>query len=1069
MLGYINNKKGFSVSRNGTTDVAYILDHEYSNGYRIVIRAYNRTSGNTYDLANPITFWPIVPYRLRINDVDVINKAWNSSDKSLLTLFNPGLTWSGDTITGWQGDDQEINFTRNQVSWLDGCMSRGAKYTSMKTPSDYYIGTGSQFITVNDDAVSMAVSNKDASADYVILAVCSTIKLSFKHALSLNSSSSSFTTCVYTLPTVLVYEVPRTNTVSCTVSLTPKSWTYNLVSANEWISPTTWKLNPELAVSPDTYLPNFNFSSLSYSKQLPIDFGCIQDITFDGTDLYLAEEMGHVCYDDQQRLWMQVLKKANILVAVGFYTFSTADLLFFPNYFGFLKRADGSRLLNLATHASIDINGTILCVVYSKVDGPFIYFSDTTDPRNIYTVKTITDAKICTVDKYLDGFLLGFDTGGAYHFYYTGAKATVVSRVAASGDRLNNTMDNLKTLAGFSLLGSLTKPVQPKDNKKLLDMATEGSFLNRYDLITDLRKNVMPTSNDYVPKGITNSFGNGTLGASNNYAVFSYKDTEVFMVEYSSTGFNIRSPSNSRIINVGGKLVSDGNSNFPANTQCYLTYNNTNGIITNLQNIATGAIVIGSSGQFVYSLDETVTDNGIWAVFQINNCSGIYRLNTGTTGWESNLGGGEVGCPVDYDFTREDFKFEYDGNYDTFISSAGVNGYWARLKEPITEVTVTRTSTGANLLESDNGINYIQYSSTGACRIHIPVKLNLGSEADALGKVYADSGYSLSDVKVTVKINAPVPITKTFSNIIFRPPSSSIGITSAITKVFNNYIDYTATKTDTNSKIYNLCINEKTKTDANTVPRELTVFKDNINAAAISASTTYRVALQKCTKGDYFYLSWVENISDRSITTPNAGVKSYIKDHRYLISNPTLYIDDVDETDDVYNSSSPYLYLDPGGASVNLKVRFSLNHETFDEGDFNAGLVDTDRYPLVSQISLAAVPARTWPAVRTRMNKMVPLIYIFKKDPPVGAPVTYPNNTDQFATELLATTGAIITTSGYAATTELTGASITVPVTVSKQYQLFLIVKDEYSQYSVFHITSKNKEDNSKTYRTEFT
>jgi hypothetical protein len=204
----------------------------------------------------------------------------------------------------------------------------------------------------------------------------------------------------------------------------------------------------------------------------------------------------------------------------------------------------------------------------------------------------------------------------------------------------------------------------------------------------------------------------------------------------------------------------------------------------------------------------------------------------------------------------------------------------------------------------------------------------------------------------------------------------------------------------------------------------LKTLEATTNSASVPMNATIGTVLSDLKTGSYFFYSWTENLNGISFNK-STPFYSFVKDHRYIISDVAIYLDDIDRTDDIFNTG--YIHRSLGAASVNVKVEYSVTHEDFTvfnrSGD--AILDDSTRYPVILNVYLIAVEKQKW---ATRYQGKIP----------TTVPKTYPNNDYGIAFySHLSTKAYLKKTEAYGSDISLSSVTIDDDITDDGDYQLF--------------------------------
>lgn len=1031
MFGYLNNKKGFVVSRGTTKDTAYVVDDSWCDGRILVYQ--KQTSDVNYTYKG--TLYPVIPYRFILCDPDAI-KCVSSVDGDLISLFNPGLSCDGSYIQGLPNllDTSckfvEINLTQNQAKKL----LHSKDYVVQKDSNRSFVyAAADQYSIGRVTNMSLVVKNIDTNTDCLIISMLSTVRYVIRqenpnrytfasYFLPIISTlySPTYAHAHYSIPVILIYDIVHSN-INYNTRIVPRAWTYGFPS--ECLSELhsgMGKINPSL----DSPLGGFNYNYIAgdniatptATSWFPGDLGSLIDSCTNGTDLFIIS-----CISSKNPgKWLNKL-----------YLFKIDDV-FSQDTSGFLS----STTTYFKTFNTFSFGSFISSCYNNNCVLAGLSMSDSGKPSTILfaanvdgsksEIITVSHSSSVDIEAYNDGFVLGLinTTSKSYQVLSTDSGSSLPYK-------FNNRYINCDLLSeyGFSTLYTVDNMTTAKAESTLTSYYTNTKY---NELGISITSSEAITSQN---PAITNS--------SDFCFLYSFPSqppiTAIF--KYAKNYVVFRFANGNALDSVRQKLLSS------STTSTYAVMNIDSKAIYDCKN---SDIKFGTTGEIFFKNSD---GSNAKVLVQIDNCSGIFRDS--------------VGVQIDPFKTRMDLQFSYYGTKNIYDTTCGSCGYWAVLVKPDVESVLTYND---KKIGESKLLHFVEYDVNGLFKTHIPVELNLSNVFDDENRSYADDGYTLNNISIQTKIYVQNTIIHKVNGLSFSPPSRSISIVPNVSKYLKGSVTLTATKTNALSRIKDGSLNiiQGTMVD-NSTSYGMGNFASKINELSTTATAIHNITPLSAKKGSYFYITWVEEIGGRNLSNATQKIP-VVGGHRYIFDNtssyPKIYLNSVDKTDDIFNSSDPYLYLDPAGGMVSIKVEFSVIHENFSTID---GLTDAQRYPVISQISLLVVPyVGGFPRQILRGKVLyVDFSMVLEEDVPQGAPLTYPNGTNSFAS-YLSYIAAFSGSKSYGGSTTSKTDSITIDVNKSGRYHLFLIVKDEYDQCSVFHITSKNRYNGKKTYRTEF-
>lgn len=1015
--GFVFSRKGFVVSRTTNRDAAYVLRtvDDGRSGQKLTIDIYKKLTGDL-DYTFFKTFIPVLPYRIIVRDVDFPVLTNTSID---IPTFNPGLTHNQVTgkieglpdLTNDFYQFAELNVTRNIAPKFErtrvGQKIGGIEltYTSPK-------------FTLHDTNASICVNPENDETDKIILSVVTQIQM--------RTSDISET---YRIPLILVFSIRLDKDYVKETTYLPDAWTYSDIIPDGIFEKSRYyygQIN-RINTDPETDLWNYNviagkdFSRGGATFFSPGSMGVLIDTATDGTDALVTCATTF----NENSIWNTKIDCCSI-----------SDIFIKTGYFGISYKRKGipitSECVPTMVNSVFKNNIYLSCIsikagnLTSSENDVFSYLIAMADDFSTNSYIKITGAKSLSADMHSDRFLLGLLDGDVFKAYLTVIASSLIATLAAvvSGD-LSVNIAQLESTCSFSRVGDDKPGFATQINNAGFDgNSTENST------------------------GLSRNYNNViyVVGVNNTNSLFIFNNKNGLRLSSLTEGVDHFDSVSTQTINSNANETPD----------LYTVLTCTNGLdIYSIKDYKNSKVTIGTSASFAYS-STNITDDSLELLLEIPGCTGIFALNSV---WSDD----KNGILIDTQKTRQDFRFAYNGNKADYTGGTGLGdyGYWADLIEPEVEIKLIYEDEPISC--TFKSLSFAKYDTDGSCVIQIGLTLDNPPD-DISNTNYKEEGYSLSPITVELTIKSIDQIFKSIENVEFTPPPHSTSITMP-TKTISRSISPTATKSNILSKVPQVTLNQihydSSKDEISPKITRITGAEDLFDQGLLT-SEAFSIDLDSCSKGDYAFVKWNEKLNDRPFLDFKTAIVSYVGGHRYTIGGtPKIYLDGVDKTDAIFNSKEGYVDINPDG-NVIIKVSgFNINHENFSEHDRDEDNVPTDsnRYPLIDKLYLMIVPKQIWPIFYGTS--------VYLENPPVGAPITYPNGTSAFYSRLDELAGANKTDQTINAI-EITNGSIQKTITTAKDYQIFLVVKDEFSQYSIYHITSNLTENNQKTYRTKF-
>lgn len=1073
---YIHNRKGFVVTRYGTRDIAYILNLiESKSGRQLVIETMVSDNGAPFMDDNKV-IKPKIPYRIMTSDLRLVTnlenaKAFNSQDDGAgNVLFNPGITVdSKGLITGLPAPNLfyqpfiELNLDRTGIERVN-YQDIGSNYYPMvwqtkvlegtRNVSEKYIGISDLRLWAQDSKAAIIAIN-NGNTDDLYIAVTTTIRQDgYLHDMIksgdryISQTRWNLSKYQYSLPVLLKLTVSRTDRPNGDVL--PSAWRY-LFPLDKWANDDENQHPFAISQIDENIAGSFYAKSWNYNiipatikndfyegldHTIPLTRGCNWDIVYDENNsrIFSMSAVGNWERADErlaQRINWMVYTLASFSTA--FTSESAGAQLGFFSHDSVISHlsgaSNGNNILFAITH------GRPLTADLSNIS---LYYFNTTGGGAAAAYKGITSCSHGYVEKLGSTFsLIGANlTTKATDVY-------ICPTVAAMGGWNPNQVASFGNLSaqGFTFLGSA-----PNANEPVVKELIEANYL--YELTSNVFRVFFNKFSDDKSLYYIGSPLRGTDARYSSSLLDSIVETFHFpVVDYR---YFRTDGVNSSLFSLPGGVISSSTSNCDTNEYFRLNWNNNLQIVTDYKSSEvyanSGSATIGYWVNPTFSLEE----RGVKIILRILNCSGIFRKGTGAiSDWNPDLGPGQAGVPVNYQYTRPDLSFAYGGYYEGFVTSGGSGNYWAAMLAPSFDLKMIYSTYGDIAVKGSQTLLPVDYDIYGNCSIDIHTYLALDDVQDHMGRSYSDPNYSLSGVVYQLRINTPDNI---FGEGIvnINPPTGSGTISSVggIYKTIASSASFTMTRS--------------AETHITDVYVEKNDVLQSIKLPYIGStplSETFAIGMENFKRGDYLSVSYMPlYLGSRGPSSRPVSQKvTYVKWHKYHVDNVEIWIDGLNKTDDITNSKDPYLYVSPGAGSVQVGVVFDIGHETFSNEAYPSTL--TRVYPIIENTYMMVVPKTYYPPYRPvvlcGVNRQIPLL----ETPPVGSAATYPNCTHDMADLLYnryTTTNANFraTSAPAGSQIELSGETLTAAAVTTGQYHIFLVVEDEFGQRSAWCLTN---------------
>ena len=489
----------------------------------------------------------------------------------------------------------------------------------------------------------------------------------------------------------------------------------------------------------------------------------------------------------------------------------------------------------------------------------------------------------------------------------------------------------------------------------------------------------------------------------------------------------------------------------------------TNNIIVQTNNIITlsGGLVVTPEywvdptlGSGAYTDELIKLSQGIPIVFSIYNCSGIYSTNP----FEFWSGSEVEGVKVDNILTPN-MRFTIAGDSKAYRDAAAWGGgYWATGEN----INITLTHSGINILHATSQtIKSViwHYNLTGFFNLYLNLRLDLTNARTQYPFTHPDfymSGCILSFDMLDK--NGVSVLKKSYSGIVIDPPNTVGSIV-----------------TSTNKTISDVTFNmSRDAIRGSTTYTELhNVIKNNfnMNSKRLESSTpwnykndgisndSFLISNDSMMRGGYCYMQYEPKLAGiKPGVLGEIAYTNYVtncKGHKFNIDNVVLKISTsgifgVDVLNEITNQN-PYIFIDPVNATGHIEITFDANHEDWSDGTIRDNLSATGIYPYLSKVYAFAVSSNDIINVESTIFRQK-ISYT-----PYDSATTYPNVdiTETLLDQILTAfpNKTITTLAGTAVT--LTSQSIIVNLLKSGRYKIYLGLKDQFNQISLWCITNK--------------
>jgi len=383
-------------------------------------------------------------------------------------------------------------------------------------------------------------------------------------------------------------------------------------------------------------------------------------------------------------------------------------------------------------------------------------------------------------------------------------------------------------------------------------------------------------------------------------------------------------------------------------------------------------------------------------------------------------------------------------NLTQFIYGANDLSYWAKFSSlqksnrPTARFYLTyNDGIERSILASGIETNVIasNYDTNGIFDLDIFTSIDTSNLYDGNGYSFNDIGFSLDNV------NWKLEIYDCFENLL----TSNSGVISLSLPTFSGSILSSVTKTVSDELLYNWNRTEYAQLK-NVI---VTVDGDNSTKFSLSPilnvndgySGVYNIPIISYSKG-----STVEISSNIYLHGTNMFYKyisnkvTYCKNHKYIIQSVSIYNDLVDITNKLGSYNRLKIYK-PGESNTALSCTFSIIPESW----------SSNSYPYIKNIFLCAVDSDS---IDLNDKEIINQYY----DPNISyVNTTYPNCNSSFGSliinnSIVNTSIDVLNQNKY----ELNNQTLEVELTANGEYTLYLIIQDEFDQYSSYCLNNIN-------------
>jgi len=454
---------------------------------------------------------------------------------------------------------------------------------------------------------------------------------------------------------------------------------------------------------------------------------------------------------------------------------------------------------------------------------------------------------------------------------------------------------------------------------------------------------------------------------------------------------------------------------------------------------------------------EKVDSNEIEVILNFINSSGFWAYKANPTAADIlDYKTQGIGIGFDTSQLRNDLNVAYGSNASPF-------GYWAIT--PNCPFTIALYADGKLVptTAADNFWVIVGYNDDGTCIINVRFKVNLSGFPDSSNRRYFDPGYSkYFTYNVVLKNNIGQNVETAEGTVLFEPPTPVASITNGgIYKTINpdDNITYVMTRSvSPKTNILDMAVMKGSKNLGGPIYQgaQYQRFDDNLTTTA-----NISLSMKQCLRGEHLRIAYTPKIHQ----LPGLGPQSteavtMVGGHKYRVENVIVRLDGTDQTNNI-RTTDGYLYIKESGTPVAIQVNCNIINEEWP--NTYAPYLSTPEliYPTISKVYFLVINTLSNPRTRTltfgRINTTIQFEQLV-----LGTPATYSNASQAYG--ILLRTHINSPPSGFDAfsqeitpainTVGITNQQFTVNVDKAGVYQAYLLIEDEYQQFSSFCVSN---------------
>lgn len=1086
-IGNYNHHKGFSGAEadNGKIITYNVMSIDDSLGKRLLLDTSYSLDGVTFKKGS--RFYLSIPYRIRLSDYNFVQNLAPSFSKEQQSgagdlLFNKGITYSStdntlqfnssifqDNTIPWA----EINFSRKQIEQLQGKDLQIYK-TSVKKA--YFDNVD---IKVYDLQAGIIVRNFDNDYDYVYLTITSEIL--FTTAIRLENyyidgrllRSEKLPISRYIVPqtVILKYKISRSDVIlpHNYKEQKPISWAYPYKL--EPIEPT--KITASTSLWANTFK---TFILESANWPIPIGIrGAINDITLDASNnLITFGGFGRFSYSFYHHFSYRSTKITFVdnSFVIG------SERIYDDVFDEYIRNNFTPTKLSVSYDTTNDRLGYFISLQSKNLGENSTGSSDsilgitdvsTFETPNHLIKKRIISGKYALIDIEDTTFTIGFydKLGHRYYIYTLPDPSTLTnsirSNIGSSGGQLSS--------LGLNLLGSKSMTINEVLGKTVIISRTIYSKYSKSTIYPNIRDKFRKFATVYY----YDIYSNDKTAFSPDKSL-----RQVYDLNFTKSGPLRYAIETSKVINITNikefvylrdsinkntNSIVSSNDHLSGNYDYFIgNLNSNNTFLNSVDLIDFNSANINISGDMsgIFWVNPIFDENGIDGItpkgegiflqLTMYNCSGFYSNGALTSNsFDRSIGG----VPLQ---SNTAWNFKLAGDYNVFSSSynSWQGGYWADL---INNWKISLKYLGTELINHQGKYPSIwHYDDTGIFHMNLPVFLDTkpgGQElTDALNRKWTNENFALSGIEYDLTL---FDVTKNgYTNstglIDIEPPSPSGSISTSIYKTINSVTFNMIRDSRSNSNTFTT-VKEVNQIRYKRNGDEEIRIKLNPYTDTSTSSDTLVKNIGNLERGGSTQIQYKSRLYDIKGTTPpvkNTNRVYMVKGHRFSLHDVEIYLNSSDVTSRIKNES-PYIFIDTDG-SVQIDIKYRVEHENWDE---YPGASMYNIYPYIKNIYCFAKKAQNYSVVENNPYENI----TWYSAPPNNVAETYPNHTEAFGQYLKGqyTNASFKDSDSGSSTTvrlDVGDKDLQFNITESNKYQFFLIIEDEFDQYSTFCITN---------------